>query len=117
MAVLNTNTRYLHKNIIELAKELLETLPKELCVVHFVNSGSEANELALRMIKTASGQSDVLASEVGYHGNTNACISVSSYKFDGKGGQGCPEHTHIFPLPDSFRGKYRGDPDWGTLHR
>ncbi len=109
MAVLNTNTRYLHKNIIELAKELLETLPRELCVVHFVNSGSEANELALRMIKTASGQSDVLASEVGYHGNTNACISVSSYKFDGKGGQGCPEHTHIFPLPDSFRGKYRGD--------
>jgi Ser/Thr protein kinase RdoA (MazF antagonist)/murein DD-endopeptidase MepM/ murein hydrolase activator NlpD len=108
MAVLNTNTRYLHKNINELAEELLKTLPKELSVLHFVNSGSEANELALRMIKTASGQMDILASEVGYHGNTNACIAVSSYKFDGNGGKGCPEHTHIFPLPDSFRGKYRG---------
>ena len=108
MAVLNTNTRYLHKNINELAEELLKTLPKELSVLHFVNSGSEANELALRMIKTASGQMDILASEVGYHGNTNACIAVSSYKFDGKGGLGCPENTHIFPLPDSFRGKYRG---------
>jgi 4-aminobutyrate aminotransferase-like enzyme/Ser/Thr protein kinase RdoA (MazF antagonist) len=115
MAVLNTNTRYLHRNINELAAELLRTLPKELSVVHFVNSGSEANELALRMIKTATGQKDVLASEVGYHGNTNACISVSSYKFDGKGGEGSPEHTHIFPLPDSFRGKYRG-PDTGEMY-
>ncbi len=108
MAVLNTNTRYLHKNLKELAEELLKTLPRELSVLHFVNSGSEANELALRMIKTASGHHDILASEVGYHGNTNACIAVSSYKFDGKGGQGCPDHTHIFPLPDAFRGKYRG---------
>ncbi len=36
------------------------------------------------------------------------CVDISSYKFDGKGGKGAPEHTHIFPLPDSFRGKYRG---------
>ena len=36
------------------------------------------------------------------------CVDVSSYKFDGKGGKGAPEHTHIFPLPDAFRGKYRG---------
>ncbi len=115
MAVLNTNTRYLHKNVNELASELMKTLPRELCVFHFVNSGSEANELALRMIKTATGQSDVLASEAGYHGNTNACIEISSYKFDGKGGQGCPEHTHIFPLPDAFRGKHRG-PDSGASY-
>ena len=115
MAVLNTNTRYLHKNVNELAKELMKTLPRELCIFHFVNSGSEANELALRMIKTATGQRDVLASEAGYHGNTNACIEISSYKFDGKGGQGCPEHTHIFPLPDAFRGKHRG-PDSGASY-
>lgn len=108
MSVLNTNTRYLHENVAELAKELMRSLPGELSVFHFVNSGSEANELALRMIKTATGQEDVLASEVGYHGNTNACIEISSYKFDGRGGKGCPEHTHIFPLPDAFRGKYRG---------
>ena len=108
MALINTNSRYLHENINELAKELIETLPSELNVLHFVNSGSEANELAIRMIKAATGEKDIIASEVGYHGNSNMCIDISSYKFDGKGGFGAPEHTHIFPLPDRFRGKYRG---------
>ncbi len=109
MAVLNTNTRYLHENILDFAKELLATLPKELSVLHFVNSGSEANELALRMAQAVTHQKDVIALEVGYHGNTSGCIAVSSYKFDGKGGKGKPENTHIVPLPDSFRGKYQGD--------
>ena len=107
-AVLNTNSRYLHENINLLAQEILDTLPPELSVVHFVNSGSEANELAIRMAKTVTGKEDVIASQVGYHGNTNICVAISSYKFDGKGGKGAPEHTHIFPLPDAFRGKYRG---------
>ncbi len=106
--VLNTNTRYLHDNIVQFAEELTATFPPELSVIHFVNSGSEANELALRMAYTWSGQKDMIAVEVGYHGNTNACIDVSSYKFDGKGGKGCPETTHIVPMPDPFRGKYRG---------
>ncbi|WP_226064527.1 aminotransferase class III-fold pyridoxal phosphate-dependent enzyme [Kaistella polysaccharea] len=109
MALINTNSRYLHDNINQLAAELLETLPLELSVMHFVNSGSEANELAIRMVKAATGQRDIIASEVGYHGNSNMCIDISSYKFDGKGGKGAPEHTHIFPLPDAFRGKYRGE--------
>ncbi len=109
MALLNTNSRYLHDNINELAKELIETLPPELNVLHFVNSGSEANELAIRMAKAYSGERDIIASEVGYHGNTNMCVDISSYKFDGKGGHGAPEHTHIFPIPDAFRGKYRGE--------
>ncbi len=108
MALINTNSRYLHGNINAFAKELLKTLPDELSVLHFVNSGSEANELAIRMVKAATGERDIIASEVGYHGNTNMCIDISSFKFDGKGGKGAPEHTHIFPLPDSFRGKYRG---------
>lgn len=108
MAVLNTNTRYLHENIIAFAKELCSTLPKELSVIHFVNSGSEANELAMRMATAFTSQKDIIALEVGYHGNTGRCIDISSYKFDGKGGKGKPEHTHIVPLPDSFRGRYRG---------
>jgi len=108
MALLNTNTRYLHDNITAFAEALLATLPPELSVIYFVNSGSEANELALRMAYTWSGEKDMLAVERGYHGNTNACIDISSYKFDSKGGQGCPEHTHIVPLPDAFRGLYRG---------
>lgn len=109
MALINTNSRYLHDNINALAQELLETLPPELSVLHFMNSGSEANELAIRMVKAVTGERDIIASEIGYHGNTNMTIDISSYKFDGEGGQGAPEHTHIFPLPDAFRGKYRGE--------
>jgi len=108
MAVLNTNTRYLHDSINRFAKALLATFPESLSVVHFVNSGSEANELALRMARAVTGQRDMIAVEVGYHGNTGACIDISSYKFDGKGGKGAPPHTHIVPLPDAFRGLYRG---------
>ena len=109
MALINTNSRYLHKNITVLAEELIKTLAPELNVLHFVNSGSEANELAIRMVKAVTGEKDIIASEVGYHGNSNMCVDISSYKFDGKGGKGAPEHTHIFPLPDAFRGKYKGE--------
>ncbi|RMB59174.1 aminotransferase class III-fold pyridoxal phosphate-dependent enzyme [Dokdonia sinensis] len=108
MAVLNTNSRYLHQNIVDFSEALLETLPSELSVLHFVNSGSEANELAIRMARAVTGSRQVIASEIGYHGNTNMTVDISSYKFDGKGGTGAPDFTHIFPLPDAFRGKHRG---------
>ena len=108
MGLLNTNTRYLNRHLLEAAKELLSIFPEQLSVVHFVNSGSEANELALRMAKTCTGRKDILALEVGYHGNTNATVDISSYKFDGKGGSGKPAHTHLVALPDTFRGQYRG---------
>lgn len=109
MAVLNTNTRYLHQNLNQLTEELLRTLPSELRVVHYVNSGSEANELALRMVKAATGSEQFIVSQWGYHGNTNATVAISSYKFDRKGGQGCPPNVHPIPMPDPFRGKYRGE--------
>ncbi|MEZ4825152.1 MAG: aminotransferase class III-fold pyridoxal phosphate-dependent enzyme [Bacteroidia bacterium] len=78
-------------------------------MIYFVNSGSEANELAIRMARTFTGNRDMLVMEVGYHGNTNACVEVSSYKFDGKGGKGAPEWIHVLPIPDSYRGIYRGE--------
>jgi len=109
MGILNTNTRYLNENINEYAKELLSTFPDKLSVVHFVNSGSEANELAIRMIKANTGQKDMIAIEIGYHGNSNECIDISSYKFDSKGGTGAPAYTHIVPLPDTYRGLYTGE--------
>ncbi|MFK5972488.1 MAG: aminotransferase class III-fold pyridoxal phosphate-dependent enzyme [Flavobacteriaceae bacterium] len=109
MGILNTNTRYLNENINEFAKELLSTFPENLSVVYFVNSGSEAMELAMRMIKVNTGQKDMIAVEIGYHGNANACIDISSYKFDGKGGSGSSEYTHIVPLPDTYRGLYVGE--------
>jgi 4-aminobutyrate aminotransferase-like enzyme len=108
MAVLNTNSRYLHPAINQFAANLLATLPEGLSVMHLVNSGSEANELALRMAKAYSGGEHVIALESGYHGNSMATIDISSYKFDGTGGQGAPNNTHIVPLPDGFRGLHRG---------
>lgn len=106
-AVLNTNTRYLHPNLTRLAEELTHTLPPGLSVVHFTNSGSEANELALRMCEAWAGTRNMLAVEVGYHGNTGRTLDVSHYKFAGKGGAGRPPATKVAPLPDVFRGRYR----------
>ena len=106
-AVVNTNSRYLHENVVHLAEELTNLLPPALSVVHFTNSGSEANELALRMCEQHAGTRNMLAVEAGYHGNTGRTIDVSGYKFDGKGGKGCPPQTRIIPLPDVFRGLHR----------
>ncbi len=106
IALLNTNTRYLHEELVAYTEELAATLPDPLEVCFFVNSGSEANELALRMAKTFTGQKDIIALKIGYHGNTGATIDVSSYKFDGKGGSGEPMYTHITPMPDIFRGMF-----------
>lgn len=117
MSILNTNTRYLHPNIIEAAKRLKSKLPKSLDTVYFVNSGSEANELALRMARVATKQSSILASEMGYHGNTAACIDVSSYKFEGEGGFDKPNTTHLLPLPDTFRGRYNDESTVVTTYK
>jgi len=107
MELLNTNTRYLHENIIHYAKALIDKCPESLNVVYFVNSGSEANELAIRMAKTYTQQQDIIALDVGYHGSTGTCIDVSSYKFDGQGGTGAPLHTTICEMPDTYRGRFK----------
>lgn len=109
MAVLNTNTRYLHENLVKFVEELLTTMPPQLNVAFLVNSGSEANELALRLAKNYTGQKDMIVSEVGYHGNTNSCVEISSYKFDGRGGTGAAPHIHVVPIPDVYRGLYRSE--------
>ncbi len=117
MAVLNTNTRYLHDNIVRFTEELLATFPPELEVAFLVNSGSEANELALRLAKNYTRQKDMIVVEVGYHGNTQGCVEVSSYKFDGPGGKGSAPYVHVTPLPDAFRGLYRGNtPETGRQY-
>ncbi|HHO55815.1 MAG TPA: aminotransferase class III-fold pyridoxal phosphate-dependent enzyme [Trueperaceae bacterium] len=102
MSLLNTNTRYLHDNIINYADKLLSKFPAELDVCFFVNSGSEANELALRLAKTYTNQEDIIVIDHAYHGNTNAVIDISPYKFNGKGGQGKPKHSHVLSMPDSY---------------
>lgn len=106
MNVLNTNTRYLHENIVTLAEQLSAKFPDPLEVCFFVNSGSEATELALRLAKTYTENKGMVVMDVGYHGNTSGSIEVSSYKFDRKGGKGPMDHIQKVPLPDVYRGIY-----------
>ncbi|KGJ92262.1 aminotransferase class III-fold pyridoxal phosphate-dependent enzyme [Colwellia psychrerythraea] len=106
---LNTNTRYLHDNIVNYAEKLLATMPDELSVCMLVNSGSEANELAFRLAKNYSKGTELLVVDGAYHGNTNACIEASPYKFDGPGGAGAAEYVHIVDLPDPYRGTHLGN--------
>ncbi len=107
-AVLNTNTRYLHPLLAAYAERLAATLPDPLSVCFLVNSGSEANDLALRLARAHTGRHDLAVLDHAYHGHTTALIDISPYKFDGRGGSGRPPGTHVAPLPDPYRGRYRG---------
>jgi 4-aminobutyrate aminotransferase-like enzyme/Ser/Thr protein kinase RdoA (MazF antagonist) len=108
MAVLNTNTRYLHENLVRYAERLCATLPPQLSVCYLVCSGSEANELALRLARAHTGRKDIITVDVAYHGNTQALIEISPYKHNGPGGTGAPPYVHTAMMPDSYRGPYRG---------
>ena len=108
IGLLNTNTRYLHHEILSLSKNLLSKFPKKLSKVYYVNSGSEANELALRMTSLYSKSEKFIVFEGGYHGNTNKTIEVSNYKYKSEGGRGKSENIYEIPMPDKFRGKHRG---------
>ena len=106
MGVLNTNTRYLHPAVVEYAERLAALLPGPLSVCYFVSSGSEANELALRLARAHSGGTGVVVLEGGYHGNTQGLVDVSHYKFAGPGGRGAPSWVRAVPAPDEYRGRY-----------
>ena len=115
MALLNTNTRYLHEHLTSYIERLTATLPEPLRVAFLVTSGSEANELALRLARAHTGGNQVVVVDVAYHGNTNALVEISPYKFNGPGGRGKPAHVHIAPMPDVYRGPHRG-PDAGARY-
>lgn len=108
MRALNTNTRYLHENLVNYSERLAATMPDSLSVVYLVNSGSEANDLALRMARLVTGGKDVITVDGAYHGNLSSLIDVSPYKHDGPGGEGAPDSTLVVPMPDPYRGKHRG---------
>ncbi len=107
LGLLNTNTRYLHDNVNRYAERLTRLLPAPLRVCFFVNSGSEANELALRLARAHTGREDIIVLEHAYHGHTNTLIDISPYKFDGPGGRGKKPWVHVAPLADDYRGPYR----------
>ena len=109
MLVLNTNTRYLHDKLAMFAERLAATLPPPLRICYFVNSGSEANELALRLARAHTRRRDVVVLDGAYHGNTTTLIDISPYKFNGPGGEGAPPWVHVLPLPDTYRGEFRRD--------
>ena len=117
MGVLNTNTRYLHDFINRFAERLTSMLPEPLSVCYFVNSGSEANELALRLARAYTGQRDLIVLDAAYHGNTTTLIDISPYKHNGPGGTGAPDWVHTVPIPDDYRGEYkRGNPQAGAKY-
>jgi 4-aminobutyrate aminotransferase-like enzyme/Ser/Thr protein kinase RdoA (MazF antagonist) len=117
LAVLNTNTRYLHDNVNRYAQRLTRYMPEPLRICYFVNSGSEANELALRLARAHTRQEDIVVLEHAYHGHTNTLIDISPYKFDGPGGGGRKPWVHVAPIADDYRGLYRrGDADAGKKY-
>lgn len=117
LALINTNTRYLHDTVLRYAERLTGLLPAPLSVCYFVNSGSEANELAIRMARTHTHAEDMLVLENAYHGNTGTVTDISPYKFDGPGGTGRKPWVHVAPIADDYRGPYRrGEPDLGPRY-
>jgi len=117
VALLNTNTRYLHDNILKYAERLTALLPDPLHVCYFVNSGTEANELAIRLARTHTGREDIIVLEHAYHGHTSTLIDISPYKFDGPGGRGRKPWVHVAPIADDYRGLYRrGEPELGKRY-
>ncbi|CAG5991370.1 unnamed protein product [Menidia menidia] len=107
MDLLNANARFLHDNIVLYAERLASTLPEKLCVFYFVNSGSEANDLALRLAQQYTQHEDVIVLDHAYHGHLMSLIDISPYKFRKLTGQ--KDWVHVAPLPDTYRGQYGGD--------
>jgi 4-aminobutyrate aminotransferase-like enzyme/Ser/Thr protein kinase RdoA (MazF antagonist) len=117
IALLNTNTRYLHDNILGYAERLTTLLASPLKVCYFLNSGSEANELAIRLARAHTGREDLIVLEHAYHGHTNTLIDISPYKFNGPGGRGRKPWVHVAPIPDDYRGPHRrGEPNLGCKY-
>ncbi|WP_411033731.1 aminotransferase class III-fold pyridoxal phosphate-dependent enzyme [Shinella sp. BYT-45] len=117
MGKLNTNSRYLHDSLVEYARRLAALFPDPLNVCFFVNSGSEANDLAIRLARAYTGNRDIITVDHAYHGHLSSLIDVSPYKFAGKGGEGCPPHVRVAEMPDLYRGRFRyGDADAGRKY-
>ncbi|PCI86340.1 MAG: peptidase M23 [Hyphomicrobiales bacterium] len=117
MQMLNTNTRYMHQAQSDYAEAMLAKMPDHIDTIFFVNSASEATELAMRMAREYTGAKHTIVSEAGYHGNTLTAIELSEYKFNGKGGKGAADWVHVVPIPDGYRGEHKNsDPQAGEKY-
>ncbi|NSY37436.1 aminotransferase class III-fold pyridoxal phosphate-dependent enzyme [Leisingera sp. ANG59] len=109
---MNSNTRYLHPAQTAFADKVLSKLPENFEVCFFVNSGTEANELALRLARAHTGAKGMVTPDHGYHGNTTGAISISAYKFNKPGGIGQANWVELVEVADDYRGSFRrDDPD------
>ncbi|HEX9093411.1 MAG TPA: aminotransferase class III-fold pyridoxal phosphate-dependent enzyme [Coriobacteriia bacterium] len=117
-ATLNTNTRYLHENVVELAKRLTTSMPEELDTCVFVNSGSEANDLAWRLATASTDGDGASAGGVvtayAYHGVSTAIQAFTPEEW--VAGEE-PPHVVTVPAPDGYRGPHRREePRWAEAY-
>lgn len=109
IATLNTNTRYIFDAYTAYADALLSKFPDALDTVLFVNSGSAASDLAVRMAHAHTTHNTIMVMEHGYHGNTQTSIDISHYKYNHKKGQGQKNHIIKTVIPDTYRGPYKNN--------
>lgn len=103
---LNTNSRFVYPQIASYTEKLVATLPDPLEVVFLVCTGSEANDLALRIARQVTGRQHVVNIDGAYHGNTGWVTGISPNRYKGPGGQGAPSTTHEVTIPDRYRGAF-----------
>ncbi|MGQ7298139.1 aminotransferase [Quadrisphaera sp. KR29] len=113
MHLLNTNSRFHYRAITDYAERLAATLPDELDTVFFVNSGSEATDLAIRLAMASTGRRDVVAMREAYHGWTYASDAVSTSIQDNPNAlETRPDWVHTVDAANSYRGRHRGQDAW-----
>ncbi|MBA3343065.1 MAG: aspartate aminotransferase family protein [Gemmatimonadaceae bacterium] len=106
----HATTIYLHPGMAEFAKKLASKMPEGLDVTYFLNSGSEANDLAVQMARLYTGNSDVIALRNSYHGaspSANTLTSHSTWKYAVNGSGG----VHHAINPDPYRSPFSGTPE------
>lgn len=112
--ILNTNTRYLGEQVLEYAERLAALTGGELTACAFVNSGSEANDIAWRMARAWTGNRGFLCQEFAYHGITEAidAVSPSAIRHGNP-----PDHVRTILAPDGYRGIHKhGTPEMGARY-
>ena len=109
IATLNTNTRYLYDPLQEYSEKLLAKFPDHLDQVFFVNSGSAASDLAVRLARNYTQREQLIVMEHGYHGNTQQGIAISHYKYNSKGGAGKINDILEAPLPNTYVDGFNND--------
>jgi len=106
LELLNTNTRYIYPSLVKYITQLLSTFPPQLDTVFLVCSGSEANDLALRLARAYTKQRDVICVDWAYHGHCTSLVEISPYKFKRKGGFKPPSYVHVAACPDTYKGDF-----------